>query len=83
MKVRFSMITFLQLFSLVIMLLSLSFILKIFGTGTLVTQSLLGNALLLTGLVGTLAAIALASQKRELDALKAEVSRLMQSRKSP
>jgi hypothetical protein len=83
MKIRFSTITSLQLFSLAIMLLALAFILKLFGTDAQVTQPLLGNALLLTGLVGTLAAIALAAQKRELDALRAEVSGLLQRHKSP
>jgi hypothetical protein len=80
---QFSMITFLQLFSLAITLLALSFILKLFGANIQVTSSLLGNALLLTGLLGTNAAIALATQKRDLDALKAEVAALLQRSKSP
>ena len=80
---RFSTTMFLQLFSLAIMLLALSFILKLFGANIQVTASLLGNALLLTGLVGTIAAIALGIQQRELDTLKAQVAALMQRSKSP
>ena len=80
---RFSTTMFLQLFSLAIMLLALSFILKLFGANIQVTASLLGNALLLTGLVGTIAAIALGIQRRELDTLKAQVAALMQRSKSP
>ena len=80
---RFSTTMFLQLFSLAIMLLALSFILKLFGANIQVTASLLGNALLLTGLVGTIAAITLGIQQRELDTLKAQVAALLQRSKSP
>ncbi|MDR3385875.1 MAG: hypothetical protein P4L92_02385 [Rudaea sp.] len=85
MKPRFSMITFLALFSLAVTLISFSLnalILRFFGTSIQVTSSLLGNVLLLTGILGVLVTGILAEQKRELDKLKAEVALLSRSGES-
>jgi hypothetical protein len=77
MKMRITMIPFLAVFSLAVTLMSLSLnalILRFFGTSVQVTSSLLGNALLLTGILGMLVANTLAAQQRELDKLKAGVA---------
>jgi uncharacterized membrane protein YqgA involved in biofilm formation len=66
MKFRFSMIAFLQLFSLALML--------IFLGSRLLTTVHLDPALLLTGVIGILIGNILAVQKTELDRLKTEVA---------
>jgi hypothetical protein len=85
MKPRFSMILLLQLFSLAIVLFSFSFnglLLRALGTSVQLTPSLMGNALLLTGILGILTASILGVQKCELDKLKAEVAILSNSMES-
>jgi hypothetical protein len=66
MKSRFSMIVFLQLFSLALMLISVAF--------RLMMKMQLDSTLLLTGVLGILVGNILAVQKTELDRLKAEVA---------
>ena len=66
MKSRFSMIVFLQLFSLTLMLISIAF--------RLMTTMHLDSAILLTGVLGILVGNILSGQKTELDRLKAEVA---------
>ena len=68
MKSRFSMIVFLQLFSLALMLISVAF--------RLMTTMNLDSALLLIGVLGILVGNILAGQKTELERLKAEVANL-------
>ena len=68
MKSRFSMIVFLQLFSLALMLISVAF--------RLMTRMNLDSALLLIGALGILVGNILAGQKTELERLKAEVANL-------
>ena len=66
MKSRFSMIVFLQLFSLALMLISVAF--------RLMMKMQLDSTLLLTGVLGILVGNILAVQKTELDRLKAELA---------
>jgi len=68
MKSRFSMIVFLQLFSLALMLISVAF--------RLMTTMNLDSSLLLIGVLGILVGNILAGQKTELERLKAEVANL-------
>jgi hypothetical protein len=85
MKPQFSMLSFLKVFSVAVLLISLSFnplLLAAVGTSIHLTPSLMANALLLTGILGILIAHILADQKRELDKLKTDLALLSNSKEN-